>query len=56
MASVGKVDSASKEVRDKEEREVMDTEIAKQQKKDKKKKLKMRGKGKIGREMENKTH
>jgi len=54
--SVGKIDTASKEVREKEERELAEQAIDKQRKKDKKKRNKMRGKGKIGREMENKTH
>jgi U3 small nucleolar RNA-associated protein 7 len=53
VASVGKIDSASKDIKDKEEKELMEQAISKQQKKDRKK---MRGKGKIGREMENKTH
>ena len=54
--TVGRVDSASKEVKEKEEREIMDQAISVQKKKEKKKRNKMRGKGKIGHEMENKTH
>lgn len=54
--SIGLIDSASNEVKAKEKREDMDQAIEKQRKKDKKKKNKARGKGKIGREMENKTH
>jgi len=53
---VGRIDTASKEVRAKEERELLDQAVDKQKKKEKKKRNKMRGKGKIGREMENKTH
>lgn len=53
--TVGQIDTASKEVLAKEEREVMDEAILSQKKKDKKKN-KMRGKGKTGREMENKVH
>jgi U3 small nucleolar RNA-associated protein 7 len=56
VATVGKIDTASKEVREHEEKELMEQAIAQQQKKDKKKRNKMRGKGKVGREMENKTH
>ena len=53
---MGRIDTASKEVRAKEERELLDQAVDKQKKKEKKKRNKMRGKGKIGREMENKTH
>jgi U3 small nucleolar RNA-associated protein 7 len=54
--TVGKIDGASKEVKDKEQRELMEAAIEGQKKKEKKRKNKMRGKGKVGREMENKTH
>ena len=53
--TVGMMDTASKEVKDKEQKEIMEQQIEKTRKKDKKKN-KARGKGKVGREMENKTH
>eukprot|EP00347_Sterkiella_histriomuscorum_P011069 403373871 len=53
--TIGMVDDAAPEVKAKEQRELQDAQIEKMRKKDKKKN-KMRGKGKIGREMENKTH
>ena len=54
--TVGRIDGASKEVKDSEAREMMDSAIEQQQRKEKKRRNKMRGKGKVGREMENKTH
>jgi hypothetical protein len=54
--SVGKIDTASKEVKESEAREVMEQAIESQKKREKRRKNKMRGKGKVGREMENKTH
>lgn len=53
---MGKIDTASKEVKERESRELMEQAIDSQKKKEKKRKNKMRGKGKVGREMENKTH
>ena len=55
VESIGKIDTASKDIKEKEEREIMEKAIQDLKKKDKKKN-KMRGKGKTGREMENKTH
>lgn len=52
---IGMIDNASNEVKTKEQKELMEQAIEKMRKKDKKKN-KMRGKGKIGREMENRTH
>ena len=54
--SVGKIDTASKEVKERESREAMEQAIESQKKREKRRKNKMRGKGKVGREMENKTH
>ncbi len=51
---MGQIDTASKEVKEREGREIADQAIEKQRKKEKKRK--MRGKGKIGREMDNKIH
>jgi hypothetical protein len=50
------IDTASNEVKAKEAREIEEQHIEKLRKKDKKKRNKMRGKGKIGREMENMVH
>ena len=53
---IGSIDDAAPDVKEKEQRELMEQQIEKLRKKDKKKKNKMRGKGKIGQEMGNKTH
>jgi U3 small nucleolar RNA-associated protein 7 len=55
VETIGRIDNASEDVKKKEAKEQMEQAIDKQKKKDKKKN-KARGKGKIGREMENKTH
>lgn len=53
--TIGLIDDAAPEIKLKEQKEIEAAQIEKMRKKDKKKN-KMRGKGKIGREMENKTH
>lgn len=53
--TIGMIDDAAPEVKAKELKEIEDAQIEKLRKKDKKRN-KMRGKGKIGNEMGNKTH
>jgi histidyl-tRNA synthetase len=53
--SIGQIDTAAKEVREKEEREEFEKSLEKTRKKEKKAKKKMRGRNKIGNKMASQT-
>ena len=55
VASIGQIDTASKEVREKEEKEEFEKSLAAIKKKEKKAKKKMRGRSKIGNKMGSNT-